>query len=947
VFKVGDSLLLCACLVLGVLATGCSSSSKPSGGGGGGGGGLQFTSPANDPVIEATVPPASPQSVVLTVNQSVTWTLQNGSGFGQPIGTLANLAPTSVTYIAPQLTAAGACMALAPPPSEQQATVVATSTANPANSAALEIFIIQAPPCIATVPTNATCPPSGTVIAPPPVNTGQVFQVGTFNQFVFDDGGSQNQTPYGVAPFTWTITSGTLPNGLTLIPSSDTSRAVLSGQAVSPGCSSVTLQITDSAGVSGSQVFALVVVPPSLKVQVPNFPDAYVNTSTNVGVPYPPTALAASGGVPPYLWNYNPYPSGIPVFPTGLCLNSSVSSVPAGCVSSSPPTASSTGVISGVPNPNNLATEQNNGGPFSVQLQVSDNQQPYPAVAFSALNMTAYPLQTACPQAPDIQPSTINGGATADGSVPAVTYLQGSYAFLVHGFDANGPVAIAGSVSVDGAGNVTGGEEDIVRSNVSQNVTVLPTGSSYSIGGSLRVSALGGPSAVYNRGCMTLVNSGGTTTTFAFSLGGCSNGYTEDGLISTHDNACGMMQNSQMQNIAAGSYTTGRIVEFDDSTGQGTRASGILRAQDTASFSSGLSGLYVFGMSGWNSAGGHYAVAGSTHASSGTLSSTAADIDNAGTLSSQLTGGSGAFGSADSNGRAQTTTPLTIGPTSYDLALYQVSSNEAIMVTTDSLSASHPIIAGEAIQTTGSFGVGSLQNSHIFNIGGNAPAGPDVSVGVLHFDGAGNMTGTVYEDQAGTLGKTAVSGGYSVDTNTGRTTFAASQGQTLGSHPVVVYVIPPPSTLTRANCSQPANCITGFLVGTDSSAQYGILEFQTSATAPPPPFTSLFVAGDYAYGTVESLDSRTTNFDGTLSSDAINLNSWNQDASYATPNYCLQANCLLLMPEQTLSTSSFTVNTDGSGTFGGETASVTNGNVIFYINESPLNLYPTVMVAEQ
>jgi len=408
-----------------------------------------------------------------------------------------------------------------------------------------------------------------------------------------------------------------------------------------------------------------------------------------------------------------------------------------------------------------------------------------------------------------------------------------------------------------------------------------------------------------------------------------------------------MKQNGSAQNIAAGSYTTGRVIEFDDSTGTGTRASGILRAQDTTSFSSGLSGLYVFGMSGWNSAGGHYAVAGSTHVSSGALNATAADIDNAGTLSSQLSGGSGAFGSVDPNGRAQTTTPLTIGPAAYDLALYQVSGSEAIMVTTDPLSASHPMAAGEAIKTSGNFGVGSLQNSHIFHIGGVAAAGPDVSVGVLHFDGAGNMSGTVYGDQAGTLGKTAVSGGYSVDSNTGRTIFAASQGQTLGSHPVVAYVIPPPSTLTRANCSQPASCITGFLVGTDSTAQDGILEFQTSATAPPPPFTNLYVAGDYVYGTVESLNTMTTNSEGTLSSDAINLSGWNQDASYATPGYCLQASCLLLVPEQTLSTSSFMVNADGSGAFGGETASMTNGNVVFYINESPLNLYPTVMVAEQ
>ena len=71
---------------------------------------------------------------------------------------------------------------------------------------------------------------------------------------------------------------------------------------------------------------------------------------------------------------------------------------------------------------------------------------------------------------------------------------------------------------------------------------------------------------------MTLANSGGTTTTFAPSLSGCSNNFTESGVITTHDNACGMKQNSQGQNIPAGTYSSGRIIEFDDSTGTACRA---------------------------------------------------------------------------------------------------------------------------------------------------------------------------------------------------------------------------------------------------------------------------------------------------------------------------------------------------------------------------------------
>jgi hypothetical protein len=55
-----------------------------------------------------------------------------------------------------------------------------------------------------------------------------------------------------------------------------------------------------------------------------------------------------------------------------------------------------------------------------------------------------------------------------------------------------------------------------------------------------------------------------------------------------------------------------------------------------------------------------------------------------------------------------------------------------------------------------------------------------------------------------------------------------------------------------------------------------------------------------------------------------------------------------LQPNEAISPSgTYSVNSNGTGAIGGETVSVTNGNVIFYIDESPLNLHPSVMVIEQ
>jgi hypothetical protein len=431
----------------------------------------------------------------------------------------------------------------------------------------------------------------------------------------------------------------------------------------------------------------------------------------------------------------------------------------------------------------------------------------------------------------------------------------------------------------------------------------------------------------------------------------------ENEITRTSDMACGITSNGGT-NGAAGHFTTGHIIEFDDTTGTGSRTSGILRLQNSSAFTAGMNGPYAFGFSGWDSTGGHYVAAGSMQASAGALSSVAADLNDAGTVSSALTGGSGSYGAVDGNGRG--TGSLTVGSANYGLGLYTVSSNEVLAMSTDTLSASHPVIAGEVITSASSFSNASLQNGEIFRISGMAPAGPDVSIAALTFDGVGSYSGTVYEDQGATLGTTSVSGNYLVDGNTGRTTFVAPLNP-LGAHSLVAYAISPPGTITRTSCSNPASCITGFLVGSDSTAQSGVLEFQTPLVAPPPPFTNSYVAGDYAYGTDEAMDRMTPLLEGNVipipSPSSTTSGSFSfgntgvvpgaaQDVSYGSYGYCTDSSCFL-MPSETLS-GSYTINGNGTGTFGGgNVVSVTNGNVIFYIDESPINLHPSIVVAEQ
>ena len=853
-------------------ALGCSSSSKKTPPG------VQFVNPASSPTIDEG------QSVNLTVsvsdNSSVTWKLQ--AGFGKPKGTLSNKTGTSATYTAP-----------ANVPVSTQVTVVATSGTS---SAALAVFIEPAPEVTGWVgggqPTF--CPPNGTILQASATGIDQVGRTRNPDQLQVTETG-------GIAPYTWSLVpdSGSLPDGMTLQLGTDTSLPSIVGAPIAPGCSSFKLQVTDAVGVSDtSETLYMVVIPPGLKVNAPTLHLSLIDPSNDTGIPYPPAMMLASGGTTPYAWsvNSNSLPTDPNQLPPGLSMTSN-------------------GLIKGAPSPDGLSVFPHPGlGVYFPLVQVSDHQFPYPATAQISPTMPVN-LQTS--------PSCPTG---SESSLKA----QGSYAFQLRGFDANGPVTISGNFVVDGTGNITGGKEDISRSSGTQTaLTILPgsggTGSSYTL--------------VNNRGCVTLVTSAGTTT-FRIAMGGCNTGRDQDGKDCQADPGGGSFY-----------FTSGHMLEFDDSTGTGTRVSGIVRLQDSTTFqNSGINGMYAFGLSGWDAAKARFAMAGSATASSGSWSSVAADTNDAGTLGTGLTGGSGTF-SVGADGRGTGT--MTVGTLSLNLVLYPVSSHEVLIATVGPPSATNPLLSGEAITTAGPFTSQSLQNSHMFHIAGSSTEGPDPSIGTLAFDGVGGFTGVEYENQAGTLSSIGLSGGYGMDGSTGRFSFTAAANQNLGHHPLVGYVIPAPSNLSFSACIIRAACITGFLLSTDPTAQAGVLEFQTPMIAPPPPFTAAMLQGDYVLGTDEALDSKSLQFTGSGTANPTGPTfSLTQDASYGDPTYCLVSNCVLLLAEDPGPSNAgmvlkYAVNSDGSGAFGGQTVSVTNGATTFYIDESPLNLHPAVIVVEQ
>ena len=170
-----------------------------------------------------------------------------------------------------------------------------------------------------TIPTNApaggvtiTISNSGAALAPTFGYT--VFQ---FTSQVTDAEVGVNYNPRilvtgGHAPYTWSVVAGTLPLGLSF-----SAAGVFAGTPKATGSAPITVQATDSAGLSAQ--FSLTVnVDPG-----PSITNAALPTAT-VGAAYSAT-LAAVGGTPPYQWSINAGP-----ITGGLIL-------------------SSTGVLSGIP----------------------------------------------------------------------------------------------------------------------------------------------------------------------------------------------------------------------------------------------------------------------------------------------------------------------------------------------------------------------------------------------------------------------------------------------------------------------------------------------------------------------------------------------------------------------------------------------------------------------
>jgi hypothetical protein len=286
--------------------------------------------------------------------------------------------------------------------------------------------------------------------------------------------------------------------------------------------------------------------------------------------------------------------------------------------------------------------------------------------------------------------------------------LNGQYAFLFQGFDIFGPYQAAGTFTADGNGNLTVGREDVNRAF---GALTLPLTGTYNITGD-------------NRGTMQITTSKGKSS-YTFAI-----------------NATG---------------TAARFIEFDNSGVQGT---GSIAKQDPTAFNvQSLTGGFAMGLSGADLGGGAVAALGAIFPSgSGFISGSTLDVNDAGNVYPTFAPFQGVY-SVDATSRGtMTLTVAGLGSGTLNFAIYVISANQFVAVSTDPFFTNQFLLSGTAKAQTGApYLASSFKGHSVFHLTGFNGAFPETMVGRFAFDGAGNLTNQ-YDRNSG--GNITVSGGY-------------------------------------------------------------------------------------------------------------------------------------------------------------------------------------------
>jgi len=664
----------------------------------------------------------------------------------------------------------------------------------------------------------------------------------------------------GTGTYTWSISQGALPAGLTLNPS----LGEITGKPTTLGVYSFTAEVTDGAGNTATANLSMTVEGVMNITCTSCAPGTLLLPAGNPGVPYSAT-LTATGGKMPYTWCV--------IETSGACDNGSQGALPLGLTISTD--SSGEGIISGTPT--------TPGVPAQFTVQVSDSETivsratapltltifdigpktlpngslntpyaqnivaiggipPYtftltgslpPGLSFgtcvksqrATCAITGAPTQVGNSQFSITVSDGENPAASASANYsitvnPAVTNsnLSGNYAFSFWGYNNGSPVIMGGAFVADGNGNITGGELDLNNGsgepivNCAQSVGSGPQQQTITTGSVYSIDPIG-------TGTLTLVTN---SATYNF-------------------------------HIAIRADGSGSLIQ--DNTDPNTRGSGIIKVQTPGVTLAEIEGSFAVGILGSDPTDNRYSAAGqySLTNPNGDLSPITLDLNDGGTVSQVVfhgtlsttldTFGRGCFVDLSSNGQV------------YTYTYYIITGNELLIVSTDPVGGSNsaPLTLWSTTRQIAGIGFSNtvLSGSTVIQMSGRDTNGAaDVLAGLFVGQGVSGHTcqSNQYDpatfnfdqNQGGTVSQQqSMQGTYCVDANTGRVSLTGFNGEWQNTPPIF-YV---------------AGSDPGFIVGTDTAVSSGNLTKQIGGAFTNASLTGLYAGGTYSPTIPTAVDS--------------------------------------------------------------------------------------------
>jgi len=234
----------------------------------------------------------------------------------------------------------------------------------------------------------------------------------------------------GTSPFTWSVSAGTLPPGVTL----NASTGLLSGTPTASGTYSFTVKVTDHAGLSSTEPVSLPVIPgPSLSFPAP--PAGWTHTVYS-------DTLTESGGTSPFTWSVS---SGS--LPAGISLSAD------GNLTGTPTATGTFSFTVKVTDANGQSATQATSITVSAGVSTTFSAPP-PAVVGTAYTDTLTATGGTTPYTWSVNAGSLPPGLTltSAGVLAGTPTTAGSYPFSVNVIDKNNGIATTSITLVVGSG---------------------------------------------------------------------------------------------------------------------------------------------------------------------------------------------------------------------------------------------------------------------------------------------------------------------------------------------------------------------------------------------------------------------------------------------------------------------------------------------------------------